>query len=130
MTKKIEEAKKDTDDAVEKANDKKSQVQDKAKENTKKACEDATCKKGDANVETLAEELSGIKKRVDDFLKTQGPEEEKAKEEKKKAQEEIKENAKKAEKKQNMHRRSMQEARATRKVVCEPQEAPRPTSRL
>ena len=89
MTKKIEEAKKDADGAVEKANDNKAKVQDKDKENTKKNAEDCVnCKKDKEacdNAACLADELSGIKKRVDEYLNKQGPEEEKAKEEKKKA---------------------------------------------
>ena len=89
MTKKIEDAKKDADGAVDKANENKAKVQDKDKENTKKNAEDCVnCKKDKEacdNAACLSEELAGIKKRVDEYLKTEGPKEEEAKEEKKKA---------------------------------------------
>ena len=54
----MEEAKKDADNATDKANEKKNDAQEKDKANTKKAGEDAAGgKKGDVNVGSLNEEL-------------------------------------------------------------------------
>ena len=52
----MEEAKKDADNAAEKANEKKNDIQAKDKEDAKKAGEGAG-KKGDVNIGSLNEEL-------------------------------------------------------------------------